>query len=101
MNGNCKNCGAPLNGTEKFCENCGSPVESALNEDAMGSTLNGEPREAIRQDIFRPEGGIDPRFSGAPADGLQSGGGNVLLGIIGALLFALIGGAVQFLLYRF
>lgn len=46
---NCKNCGAPLNETDKFCQNCGMVVDQAANMNSASqdtittSTMNQNP----------------------------------------------------------
>lgn len=37
---NCKNCGAPLNPTDKFCQNCGMVVDGTTNTETLNPTGN-------------------------------------------------------------
>ncbi len=85
----CPHCGAPVGAQDRFCQNCGSAlaVQPTRAEDpwnvqpAAQTTLNGMPVQA--------------QAAQAPASA-----GNVVAGIVGALLFSLGGAAIYFLLYQ-
>lgn len=47
---NCKNCGTPLNGTDKFCQNCGMVVDQVAN-------MNSASQEAINPNTMNQNGG--------------------------------------------
>lgn len=71
----CNNCGTMLEDNANFCNECGSTVVDKLPEQSQ--TVSAQTNE--------PKG-----FSN----------GNILLGIIGAILFSLIGAAIYFVIYQ-
>lgn len=85
----CRNCGAPVPEGDRFCRSCGSEdFETVAETDAA---LEAEaPAPEIENDYYAP----------APQEPAEPEKGNVLAGIVGALLFGLLGGVVYFLLYQ-
>ena len=90
----CSHCGSILAEQYKFCTNCGSPdlqIEY-VDEDGLpetppvGTVLNG-------QAVNTPGTGAQAAPEVKPAE-------NVIAGIVGALLFGLLGAGIYFILYQ-
>lgn len=71
----CNNCGTMLEDNENFCNECGSTVVDKLPEQS----------QSVSAQTNEPKGFAN---------------GNILLGIIGAILFSLIGAAIYFVIYQ-
>ena len=84
----CLNCGSEIAEGDRFCRRCGSEEFKTVGADT-------EP--APEGEAFAPEG---DHFTPAQNEEQAPEKGNVLAGIVGALLFGLIGGGVYFLLYQ-
>lgn len=80
----CNHCNTVLDDETNFCVNCGS---SDLTFTSTQPNMN-NPQIPAPADIPQP------------ANTVPSGNGNVVAGIVGAFLFALIGGALYFVVYQ-
>lgn len=89
----CKSCGYSAQDTDKFCQMCGGnefyPLEptSDAEREAAYSTAETAQQTVVYSDA-----------AAAPVQKAEAG--NVVAGIVGALLFALGGAAVYFLFYQ-
>ncbi len=88
----CNNCGAQTDDQALFCASCGSGNLSAIE------TLNGQP---IAGNTNAAPAVVPPvPTAGAPSAPLGSKHGNIVAGIVGALLFSLVGGLLYFVIYQ-
>ena len=88
----CNKCGTQADDQAAFCATCGSSDMSKIE------TLNGQPIHADTNP-FPP---VVPTLNAptAPTPPVDNGHGNILAGIIGALLFSLAGAVLYFVVYQ-
>ena len=97
----CANCGNQVNEGEMFCSSCGAqqsvqPVQYVYQQPAQPFYQQPEQQQYVQQ---TPE--FDPQVYtpiDQPVEPIRSG--NVPLGILGAFLFSIAGGAAYFVAYQ-
>ena len=93
----CKNCGTEAEDGLAVCESCGQPFE----EEAPQTTLNGEPvGDAAGEAGKAPagDGFYVYKSDSVELPDVKTGNGNVVAGVVGALLFSLGGAVIHFAL---
>lgn len=110
----CASCGAVVPETVNFCQYCGSTSFSSIAAETPAYPANDEVTYSADMPVY-PEAApmeqnagtvystlpTDPAaFAGAEVQPEEKGNGNIFAGVVGAVLFALIGGILYFLVYQ-